>query len=150
MISSSLTGSSSRMTAPAADDAARRVLVELDDDAAHRRAHLRAIDHVAGGADLLLHVVQLRLGGAQLLDGLLRRGGAQLRDLLLGARDALPGVGDARRQLAQLAGKAGLGALQGQDLGLAHELPRPAAPACPSAPRRTAPGAAASIVACAA
>ena len=76
-----------------ADDAARRVLVQLDDDAAHRRAHLRAIDHVAGGADLLLQIVQLRLGGAHVLDGLLRRGGAQLGDLLLGARDALPRVG---------------------------------------------------------
>ena len=102
MISSSLTGSSSRMTAPAPTTPPAVCWLQLDDDAAHGRAHLGAIDHVAGGADLLLHVVQLGLGGAQVLDGLLRRGRAQLRDLLLGARDALPRVGRARRAVRRV------------------------------------------------
>src|SRR5581483_1997547 len=105
------------------DHAARRVLVQLDDDAADGGANLYALDDVARGAGLLLDVVELGLDRAQLLDRLLQRGGAQLGDLLLGAGDALLRTGDARRQLAELSGQARLRALHRQHLGLARQLP---------------------------
>ena len=37
-------------------------MIEFDDDAAHGRAHVEPIEDVLLGADLLHHVVVLRLG----------------------------------------------------------------------------------------
>src|SRR5215203_669460 len=68
MMRSSPIGSSSRITAPDETTPTCGVEILLHYDAAHGGANLNPVDHVLGGADLLLDIIQIRLGFAQLLD----------------------------------------------------------------------------------
>jgi hypothetical protein len=104
-------------------DGTWRVVVEPDDDASYWCANLDTLHHITGRANLLVHIVKLGLCRAQLLGDLLGRRRTQLRDLLLGTRDALLGVGETSEQIAQLARQSGLCALDGRHVGLSGELP---------------------------
>jgi hypothetical protein len=75
------------------------VVVEPDDDASYWCANLDTLHHITGRANLLVHIVKLGLCRAQLLGDLLGRRRTQLRDLLLGTRDALLGVGETSEQI---------------------------------------------------
>jgi hypothetical protein len=88
----------------------------------HGRANVDTLDDVARRPDLLLHIVKLGLRLAQLLDAILDGGGADLRDLLICPRDLLLRIRHPAEELAEIAGKARLGALQLQDLGLPDQL----------------------------
>ncbi len=125
MISSSLTGSSSRMTAPAPMTPPAVCWLQLDDDAAHGRAHLDAVDHVPGGADLLLQVVQLRLGGAHAP----RSPSAPRRSAAARSAARRAQCAPGRRPMRAVSSpsspvSAASDALHGQNLGPAHELLR--------------------------
>ena len=96
--------------------------MQLDHDATNRRTDLDAVDHVLGGADLLLDVVELGLRLAQLLDRLPERRRVRAGRSLFGLRDPLLRIGDAAEILAELARQARLGALQRQHLRLADQL----------------------------
>src|SRR6266850_2523301 len=75
--------------------------VLLHHDATDRRTDVDPVDHVTGGANLLLDVVQIRLGLAQLLDRIPQRRRVELGYSFVRLRDPLPRIGDTAEKLAQ-------------------------------------------------
>src|SRR6202048_5053392 len=96
--------------------------VLLHHDATDRRTDVDPVDHVLGGAYLLLDVVQIRLGLAQLLDRILKRRRVELGYSFVRLSDPLLRIGDAAAKLAELSPEARLGASQRQHIRLADQL----------------------------
>src|SRR6266436_1889187 len=104
------------------DDAARRMEVLLHHDATDRRTDVDPIDHVLGGANLLLDVVQIRLRLAQLLDRIPERRRVELGYSFVRLSDPLLRIGDAAEILAEVTPETRLGAPHSQHIRLADQL----------------------------
>src|ERR1700730_10459689 len=96
--------------------------VPLHHDATDRRTDLDPVDHVLGGANLLLDVVQIRLGLAQLLDRIPERRRVNLGYFFVRLSDPLLRIGDAAEILAEVSPETRLGAAQRQHIRLADQL----------------------------
>src|ERR1700716_577491 len=96
--------------------------VLLHHDATDRRTDIDPVDHVLGGANLLLDVVQIRLGLAQLLDGIPERRRVELGYSFVGLSAPLLGISNAAEILAELSPETRLGASQRQHIRLADQL----------------------------
>src|SRR3979411_1586557 len=96
--------------------------VPLHHDATNRRTDVDPVDHVLGGANLLLDVVQIRLGLAQLLDRIPERHRVDLGYSFVRLSDPLLRIGDAAEILAEVSPETRLGASQRQYIRLADQL----------------------------
>src|SRR3979409_1129179 len=96
--------------------------VPLHHDTTDRRTDVDPGDHVLGGANLLLDVVQIRLRLAQLLDRIPERRRVELGYSFARLSDPLLRIGDAAKILAELYLESRLGALQRQHIRLADQL----------------------------
>src|SRR3981189_1337705 len=96
--------------------------VLLRHDAADRRTDVDPVDHVLGSANLLLDVVHIRLGLAQLLDPIPERRCVELDYSFVRLSDPLPRIGDAAEKLAEFSPETRLGAPQRQHIRLADQL----------------------------
>src|SRR5918999_3007855 len=96
--------------------------VPLHHDAADRRANVDPVDDILRGANLLLHVIQVRFGLAQLLDRIPERRRVELGYSFVRLSDPLLRISDAAKILAELSLETRLGALQRQHIRLADQL----------------------------
>src|SRR4030088_470008 len=96
--------------------------VLLHHDATDRRTDVDPVDHVLGGANLLLDVVQIPLGLAQLLDRIPECRRVELGYSFVRLSDPLLRIGDAAEILAELSPETRLGAPQRQHIRLADQL----------------------------
>src|SRR3982074_2228215 len=97
--------------------------VLLHHDAKDRRTDVDTVDHVLGGANLLLDVVQIRLGLAQLLDCIPERRRVDLGYSFVRLSDPLLRIGDAAEIFAAVSPETRLGASQRQYIRLAPPTP---------------------------
>ena len=93
------------------NDAADRVVIELDDDTAIGRPHLGALDHILLRPNLLANVIEARLGLLQFVSRVLYYGRFEVGDALIGARNIFLGIGNLAGQFAKIAGERRLRAL---------------------------------------
>src|ERR1700716_3798299 len=96
--------------------------VLLHHDATDRRTDIDPVDHVLGGANLLLDVAQIRLRLAQLLDRIPERRRVELGYSFVCLSDPLLGISDAAEILAEVSPETRLGASQRQHIRLADQL----------------------------
>src|SRR3981189_2550856 len=96
--------------------------VPLHHDTTDRRTDVDPVDHVLGGANLLLDVVQIRLGLAQLLDRIPERRRVELGYSFVPLPDPLLRIGDAAEILAEVSPETRLGAPHSQNIRLADQL----------------------------
>src|SRR5712675_2876794 len=96
--------------------------VPLHHDTTDRRTDVDPVDHVLGGANLLLDVVQIGLGLAQLLDRIPERRRVELGYSFVRLSDSLLRIGDAAEILSELSPETGLRASQRQHIRFADQL----------------------------
>src|SRR5438552_19161327 len=96
--------------------------VLLHHDATNRRTDVDPVDHVLCGANLLLNVVKIRLGLAQLLDRIPERRRVKMNYFFVRLSNPLLRVGDPAEILAEVSPETRLGASQRQHIRLANQL----------------------------
>src|SRR4051794_19659014 len=96
--------------------------VLLHHDATDRRTDVDPVDDVLSGANLLLDVVQLRLGVAQLLNCIPERSRVELGYSFVRLSDTLLRICDAAKILSEFSPETRLGASQRQHIRLADQL----------------------------